>query len=78
MVDVSNIWKQVQADSAARSLCPRHHYDPNPNGYRLGEKLTCTVCGVADRLGDIGKYIAGYVSAGGNGNDILPGWGKSP
>ena len=73
-LDAKALWEQVKADSKARRACPRHHYAPRTGGYGLGEKLTCSVCGVADRLTDIGRYIEGYKAAGGDPHDIMPDW----
>lgn len=52
--------------------CPRHKF----SGERMppGNKHTCLNCGGEMNGGDVLYYIAGYEAAGGDCNDIYPGW----
>jgi hypothetical protein len=67
-----SLWEQVKANNAALNACKRHRFEARP--VKLGEKQTCLECGGKIQLTDLGQYIAGYVAAGGNVDDIWPGY----
>ena len=60
--------------------CPRHCFpDPIPAQGEgviamFGRKMVCSNCGGKVDLVAINYYVRGYEAAGGNGNDIVPGW----
>lgn len=44
----------------------------------LGRKVQCKKCGGLMDLVHLNFYVRGFEAAGGNGNDILPGWKEEP
>jgi hypothetical protein len=67
-------FKEIQEKVKAQQDCPKHHFEPLADGYKIGVKLTCTECGSDMGLREIGLYIRGYEAGGGSGADILQGW----
>ena len=72
--DVKQMWAEAQDRNRRWRECPKHRFPEKPDGYRLGDKPRCLVCGVDAKLGEIGDYIRGYQAAGGNAADIMPDW----
>lgn len=77
--DTTTDYKKMLADIRENHRrwreCPRHLYRAwDANKHRLGQKHTCLNCGSSKSLTDIGCYIEGYQAAGGNPNDIMPGY----
>lgn len=78
--DSQRRWAEAQANVERLNGCPRHHFVMTDEqvvagpGALFGKKLTCHRCnGRMDMLG-VNQYVRGYQAAGGNPNDILPGW----
>lgn len=74
------LWAEAQANVDKLNECPRHHFEMTDEQVAagpaalFGAKLTCARCkGRMDMLG-VNQYVRGFVAAGGNPNDILPGW----
>ena len=40
------------------------------------KKVTCNECGGSMCLTELSGYMAGFEAAGGNANDVWPGWNK--
>lgn len=72
---VKSIWQEVQDNRKALDSCSLHQFEP-PEELKLGDVYTCKNCGGKKRISDISDYIHGYEAAGGNANDIWPGWRK--
>lgn len=70
----------AQANVAALDACPRHHFEISDEliaqgvGAMFGMKLNCHRCNGRMDMLHINQYVRGYAAAGGNPNDILPGW----
>jgi hypothetical protein len=57
--------------------CPRHEFDPLPTGsgtLLLGMRVACKRCRVERRIMDVIDYVRGYAAAGGDPEDVLPGY----
>lgn len=72
-IDSANMLATIRARHAREAACPKHRFE-GLQSVRFGEKFTCLNCGVQMRLTDIGQYIRGYQAAGGDKDDIWPGW----
>ena len=70
--DIMSIWEQVKANSTKLRACPRHRFLGGE--IRLGQKVVCLFCGGEMGLVSVGDYIRGYVAAGGDENDVWPGF----
>lgn len=66
------LWAQVRANSNALDACPRHRFEGTTA--RIGQKFTCLNCGGVQTLSAIGAYLHGYRAAGGNPDDVWPGF----
>jgi hypothetical protein len=55
--------------------CSRHRFVPAE--VKVGAYYTCLNCGGQIGAVDLGFYIDGYKAAGGNVNDVFPGWTKT-
>lgn len=53
--------------------CKRHHF-PTFGQVAFGMKLDCSNCGGRMCALQAGAYTRGYAAAGGNPNDVIPGW----
>lgn len=78
--DNQRLWAEAQANVARLDGCSRHHFEMTDEQVNagpaalFGKKLTCQRCkGRMDMLG-VNQYVRGFMAAGGNPNDILPGW----
>lgn len=71
--DVKQIFEDVKANIAKLLACKRHRFTA---GVRpaFGQKLTCQECGGTMGLMSAGEYIRGYEAAGGNADDVWPGY----
>ena len=64
----------IQERNRRSCACPRHFYPHKPEGYRIGEKVKCDLCGIEAGLVNVGDYIRGYMAAGGDPADVMPDW----
>jgi hypothetical protein len=76
-IDAKALWASVQERRQRWNACPQHFFPPNPDGYRVGQRVRCAKCDVEATLPEIGNYIRGFVAAGGIATDIMPDW-KQP
>lgn len=80
MKDAGKLWAEISANNDKLNACPRHFFElpdeaiAEGMGALFGKKLTCLRCHGSLRLTDINQYIRGFEAAGGNPNDVLPGW----
>lgn len=72
--DVKKIWEVAKANVIKLHNCKRHHFETAVRPLALGMKLTCDVCGGVIGTTQLAEYIRGYEAAGGNPNDIWPGY----
>lgn len=63
---------EIKANQERLANCPRHRFVPGE--IKLGAKVRCEVCAGEIGLVDLGYYIAGYEAAGGEADDIWPGF----
>lgn len=73
---VLSIWEQVKANSARLKGCARHRFSGGK--VKIGQKMTCLVCGGEMDLPRIGEYIRGYKAGGGSADDIWPEYEMPP
>jgi len=66
------IWAEVKANQAKRKQCKRHRI--LPEDWAFGRRITCRECGAWMQATDLIYYIEGYEAAGGNADDIWPGY----
>lgn len=66
------ILSRIRKNSNLLDACPRHEF----TGEKMppGNKYTCLICGGEMKGRDVLFYIQGYQAAGGDCNDIYPGW----
>lgn len=71
-IKAGEILKEIRNNTKKLDGCKRHKF----SGEQMppGSKYTCLNCGGEIRGGDVLYYIAGYEAAGGNCDDIYPGW----
>ena len=74
--ELKTLWDEVKANLQRLHTCPKHHFPPESLSEKRvsGREYTCSVCGGTMKLSEAAEYIRGYKAAGGNPNDILPGW----
>jgi hypothetical protein len=68
------LWEEVKANGARKDACPRHHFTYET--VQFGQPIRCDNCGGTMQLTDAGMYVKGYIAAGGNPDDVWPGWLK--
>lgn len=79
-IDTKRLMADIEANNAKLNACPRHFFGLTDEdiakgvGYMIGQKVTCQRCGGQLRLTDVNQYVRGFAAAGGNPNDVLPGW----
>lgn len=71
---IKEIHSEVRANISALDNCARHRFRPEP--VKMGQKVICLSCGGMMSLPDAGQYIRGCQAAGGNPDDVWPGWFK--
>lgn len=71
-IDGRTLLAEVQENRRRVDGGPRHRFEPIK--VKLGQRVRCGECGGEMRLPELGSYIAGYEAAGGNADDIWPGY----
>lgn len=71
-LDAREILAEVRENIRRLKSCPRHTVDPASRVF--GQPTYCIHCGGKLRAEELMQYIAGYRAAGGNANDIWPGY----
>ncbi len=56
--------------------CKKHRFDPDNYGRKPGAKATCLNCGGVMRLTEVGSYLQGFKAAGGDTEEVWPGYYK--
>jgi hypothetical protein len=73
-LDTAAILAEIKANRAKLDGCAKHRFDIGNPPYRFGTKLTCQNCGgVLDAVHAF-SYTQGFKAAGGNPNDVIPGF----
>lgn len=73
--EVLSLWEQVKENHRKLNACPRHRFEGKE--VRIGQKMTCLECGGEMDLSRIGQYIDGYRAAGGDSDDVWPGYSRT-
>ena len=77
-IDPVVMLEEIRANQKRLDECKRHHFPTLPDNGAIptafGLKLTCSNCGGTIDALKAYAYTRGYIAAGGNGNDIIPGW----
>lgn len=72
--EAKRLWDEVKENIARLESCPRHQFEAGTPA--LGEKIFCINCrGQMSHL-DARQYLRGYQAAGGDADDVWPGWSK--
>lgn len=78
--DRQRLWAEAQANVERLNACPRHLFEMTDEQVNagpaalFGKKLECHRCNGRMDMIHVNQYVRGYEAAGGNANDILPGW----
>ncbi len=74
--DPALLLEEIKANQQRLDECKRHHFPTWPSGIsrHLGLKVDCCNCGGQLDARMAASYTRGYAAAGGNPNDIIPGW----
>lgn len=72
--NVKDIWAEVKANQARLRSHVRHRFPGGP--VVMGKRVTCVLCGGSLTSVDAYHYTDGYVAAGGDANDIWPGYSE--
>lgn len=67
------IYAEVKANQQRLDSCKRHHFPTLPP-FTPSAKFTCSNCGGEMRHDCAAAYTRGYAAAGGDPNEIIPGW----
>lgn len=64
----------IRANRERLDSCDRHLFEYEK--VQIGQKLACSKCKGTMQLTDAGWYVKGYEAAGGNADDVWPGFRK--
>lgn len=73
-IDSAALWAEVKANRDKIDACPKHRFDIGPPPYAIGCKFVCVNCGGRMDAVQAFRYCQGYKAAGGNANDVIPGY----
>jgi hypothetical protein len=68
------MYEGIRQNRTTLDNCPKHRFSCEQVTITLGVKLRCLECGGDMILTEIAQYIRGYVAAGGDANEIWPGY----
>ena len=68
------LWAEAVANVERLNGCPRHLFEFDGHEVKFGAKATCKKCGGTLDMLQVRQYVLGYEAAGGNANDVLPGF----
>lgn len=72
---VDGIWADVKANHARLLSCKTHRFpDAVANPPKFGGKVKCERCEGVMSLTDASHYFDGFAAAGGDPNDVWPGF----
>ncbi len=74
-INAVKLLAEIKANRDRLDNCPKHAFDyPTDRPLQFGEKLTCRNCGgIMDAIGAF-RYAQGFEAAGGNPNEVIPGF----
>lgn len=72
--EAHELLEQIKANRVRLNNCPKHRFEIGEPPYRFGEKFTCCNCGGKMDAVYALEYVNGYAAAGGDPNDIIPGF----
>jgi hypothetical protein len=67
------MWEEVKANQSRLDGCPAHRFDMG-EVVMLGQRIKCEACGGIMSLTDATMYVRGYKAAGGDPNNVWPGF----
>jgi hypothetical protein len=70
--EVLDIWAQVKANQVKLKACTKHRFEGGL--VKIGQQIVCLNCGGKMGLVQAGRYVEGYEAAGGNIDDVWPGY----
>lgn len=72
--EAAAILDAIKANRTKIDGCAKHLFPMGDPPYPFGMKLTCTNCGGTMDSIQAFRYTQGYKAAGGNPNDVIPGY----
>lgn len=75
-IDFALVLEEIKANQKRLDQCKRHHFPSWPQNIstHLGLKVDCCNCGGQMDARMAASYTRGYAAAGGDPNEIIPGW----
>ena len=85
MQSYDELWKEAVSNQAKLDACDKHAFvwPVDPANYveiggerrlAVGSKIVCAKCNGQMKALLAMQYVMGYKAAGGNPNDVMPGW----
>lgn len=68
------LFAEVKANAERLAACKRHRVELGNPPYKFGMTVTCIGCGGNMKAVDLFRYVQGFEAAGGNPNDVVPGY----
>lgn len=68
------LFAEVKANAERLAACKRHRVELGDPPYKFGMTVTCIGCGGTMKAVDLFRYVQGFEAAGGNPNDVVPGY----
>lgn len=75
-LEMRRLMEEVRENVRRWQACPKHRFATGAEGVRLGDRVRCEACGVDVSLLDAATYVRGYMAAGGDPEEVFPGWGR--
>lgn len=69
--------QRIQKNRHALDNCRKHRFEFKGQ-LTIGQRAFCGNCGGDMLLTEVAQYVRGYAAAGGNPNEIIPGWTEKP
>lgn len=70
----NDLLAEVKANAAKLSSCAKHLMPLGEPPYKFGMHVECEKCGGSMKAVDLFRYLQGYIAAGGNPNEVSPGY----
>ena len=71
---LNEAWVAAKENRRKLDECKRHLFHLPKPPYILGQRATCEHCGGSLGLVEVNQYVRGYEAAGGNCDDVCPGF----
>lgn len=72
--EAREMFEAVKANRAKIDGCARHRFEIGDPPYTFGQKFTCSNCGGTMDAVQAFRYCQGFKAAGGNPNEVIPGY----